>query len=109
MSRKKENSGFICGNCGCKVLPLTNGSYRNHCPQCLYSMHLDLESGDRRSNCGGLMKPAGIIYNSKKGYQIRHQCMQCGFERVNKIAENTVMPDNFALILELMKTDNSGL
>lgn len=103
MSRKNENSSFFCENCGCEVMPLTNGSYRNHCPQCLYSKHVDLISGDRKSDCGGLMKPVGILYNSKKGYQIQHRCHQCGFERVNKIAQGTSMPDSFDVILELLK------
>ena len=49
------------------------------------------------------MKPVGVIYNSKKGYQIVHKCLKCGFIRVNKIAENTQIPDNFKLILKLMK------
>lgn len=103
VSRKKENSRFICKNCENEVLPLTNGSYRNHCPYCLYSLHLDKNPGDRLSDCHGLMKPEGIIYHSKKGYQVRHKCISCGFERVNKIAENTVVPDNFDLILRLIK------
>lgn len=101
MSRKKENCAFICANCGNKVLPLTNGSYRNHCPYCLYSLHLDNLPGDRKSSCGGLMKPTAVVYNSKKGWQIRHKCERCGLERVNKVAENTVMPDDFNLLLKL--------
>lgn len=103
MSRKNENNGFICANCGIEVRQLTNGSYRNHCPQCLYSLHVDGEPGDRNSDCSGLMQPIGIAYNSKKGYQIRHKCTKCGFERMNIIAEYTEMPDNLDLVLKLMK------
>ncbi len=101
MSREQENCGFICGHCGKKVLPLSNGSYRNHCPFCLYSLHVDGIPGDRSSGCKGLMKPVGIVYNSRKGYQILHRCNVCGFERVNKIAEHTVMPDDFDEIVRL--------
>ena len=64
MSRELENTGFICQNCGKEVLPLTDGSYRNHCPFCLYSLHVDIIPGDRASDCGGIMKPIKIIYNS---------------------------------------------
>lgn len=103
MSRKTENCTFICAYCGKSVLPVTNGSYRNHCPYCLYSMHIDNKPGDRANTCGGLMKPIGIIYHSKKGYQIRHKCVKCGSEKTNKIAANTVMPDDFRRILELSK------
>lgn len=101
MSRKSENKSFICRNCGRQVLPLTNGSYRNHCPHCLYSLHVDNVPGDRSSSCGGIMEPAGLVYHSKKGYQIRHKCMKCGAERVNVIAEDTIMPDNYTRICKL--------
>lgn len=103
MSKKSENSEFICNNCNKNVKPLTNGSYRNHCPHCLYSLHVDVLIGDRKNICVGPMKPVGVIYNSKKGYQIVHKCLKCGFLRVNKTAENTVMPDDLDLVLELMK------
>jgi len=101
MSRKHENTNFICANCGDAVVALTNGSYRNHCPFCLYSLHVDEIIGDRNSGCNGLMKPVGIEYNSKKGYQIVHVCTECGFKRVNRVAENTEMPDDFEMILKL--------
>ena len=32
MTRKEENTGFVCEHCGREVLPLKDGSYRNHCP-----------------------------------------------------------------------------
>ena len=37
MSRNTENRGFCCEHCQQMVLPVTNGSYRNHCPFCLRS------------------------------------------------------------------------
>jgi len=101
MSRKSENTGFICNNCGESVLPLTNGSYRNHCPFCLYSLHVDDNMGDRESTCLGKMEPIGVEYHSKKGYQIIHKCCKCNVKRLNKIAENTEMPDDFYAILKL--------
>ena len=103
MSRELENTGFICQNCGKEVLPLTDGSYRNHCPFCLYSLHVDIIPGDRASDCGGIMKPIKIIYNSKKGYQIVHQCQKCGFERNNKINEDIRQPDRINTITEIMR------
>ncbi len=101
MSRKKENRGFVCAHCGMDVLPLSNGSYRNHCPFCLYSKHLDLQPGDRASTCGSLMKPIGLKYNSTKGFQIVHRCMRCRTVRLNKIATNTVQPDDIELLIRL--------
>ena len=35
------------------VVPEGAGSnHRNHCPNCLYSLHVDIEPGDRESECG---------------------------------------------------------
>ncbi|MFS0673017.1 RNHCP domain-containing protein [Ornithinibacillus sp. 179-J 7C1 HS] len=99
MSRKKENTGFQCGHCGSKVLPLTNGSFRNHCPYCLYSKHLDENLGDRSSLCQGLMEPIELIYHTKKGYQIVHRCCTCHKVQRNIMAVNTVQEDNIFLLL----------
>jgi DNA-directed RNA polymerase subunit RPC12/RpoP len=102
MSREKENTGFICQNCGRAVSPLSNGSYRNHCPFCLFSKHVDNLPGDRRGNCGGLMEPVGLRYRAGKGYQIVHRCLKCGAERVNKAALDTVQPDDIEAIAGIM-------
>jgi len=102
VSRNQENTGFTCGQCGRMVAPLSNGSYRNHCPFCLYSKHVDVLPGDRRSRCGGLMKPVGIRHKSGKGYQVVHRCLQCGERRVNRVAENTIQPDDIGAIIRLL-------
>ena len=35
------------------VVPIGAGTqHRNHCPNCLTSLHLDNEPGDRAANCG---------------------------------------------------------
>jgi DNA-directed RNA polymerase subunit RPC12/RpoP len=101
MSRRVENTGFTCVNCGMVVVALTNGSYRNHCPYCLFSLHLDDSVGDRQSYCFGQMKLIEVVYNSKKAYQIVHECQKCKVKRLNRIAENTEMPDDFNAILKL--------
>ncbi len=101
MSRRKENAGFTCDNCGSEVLPLTNGSYRNHCPFCLYSKHVDVIPGDRKEICAGLMKPVGLVFHPGKGFQIVHRCLKCGKEKTNKIAELSVQPDEVEELLRL--------
>ena len=68
MSKRQKNTGFICEYCGRKVLPLSNGSYRNHCPFCLFSKHIDIKPGDRMNKCEGLMGPIGLKYKSGKGF-----------------------------------------
>ncbi|MBQ7124729.1 MAG: RNHCP domain-containing protein, partial [Clostridia bacterium] len=67
----KNDSGFVCLNCGKEVLPLGYSS-RNHCPFCLSSRHLDINPGDRLSECGGIMKPISAEPDPKKGYIITH-------------------------------------
>ena len=93
MGRRRENTGFVCANCGEGVLALTNGSYRNHCPSCLFSRHVDQKPGDRLSDCGGLMRPVALR-GSKKGMQILHECTSCGLQRPNRVAERTIQPDH---------------
>lgn len=100
MGRSEENTGFVCEHCGRAVRAVTDGGYRNHCPFCLYSKHLDETPGDRADECGGLMEPTGLLA-SKKGLQIVHCCIRCGAVRVNKIAEITDQPDDIEAIVEL--------
>ncbi len=52
---------FICKACGREVIPAGAGSdHRNHCPNCLMSLHLDNRPGDRESDCGGYMEPIAV-------------------------------------------------
>jgi len=70
---------FVCENCGQKV---SGGRYVNHCSACLWSKHLDEDlPGDRKSTCGGLMKPIGAIRKGNK-WRIYHQCIKCGKKTV---------------------------
>ena len=80
---------FTCDYCNAQVEPLEHGSYRNHCPHCLYSKHVDAEGpGDRASTCLGLMKPVG--FDQKSGaFIIIHECEQCG-----KMIPNKAAPDD---------------
>ncbi|MCK4542985.1 MAG: RNHCP domain-containing protein [Spirochaetales bacterium] len=103
MSRHDKNSinyneTFICGNCGRTVTPPESGSeHRNHCPQCLWSRHVDLRTGDRRSGCRGLMEPIAIWVRGRKEWAVVHRCLKCGFIRTNRIAGD----DNEILLFTL--------
>lgn len=103
MSKKSENAGFTCEYCGRMVVPATNGSYRNHCPFCLHSKHVDVVPGDRMSDCGGMMEPVGLRYKSGKGFQIVHECLRCGGISVNKVAEDTVQLDDTVALNRLQE------
>ena len=81
-----ENS-FICRNCGNTVPPPdAGGKMRNHCPSCLWSLHVDLKKGDRKCGCRGLMEPVAVWVKLSKEWSIIHRCTACGFLRANRIA-----------------------
>ncbi|MFH0770211.1 MAG: RNHCP domain-containing protein [Candidatus Peregrinibacteria bacterium] len=85
-----RQESFTCSHCGFQVEPIEHGSYRNHCPRCLYSKHVDeLGPGDRQSSCGGLMEPKGIDSGGGKGWIIIHRCTKC-----KKIIRNKAAPDD---------------
>ncbi|PIV01109.1 hypothetical protein COS54_01615 [Candidatus Shapirobacteria bacterium CG03_land_8_20_14_0_80_39_12] len=99
---KKQNfirqvEDFTCENCGEKVI---GNGYTNHCPQCLFSKHVDLETpGDRKSLCLGTMEPIGVELIHRE-YVIIHRCLKCG-----KVTKNKAAPeDAFEKILELSKS-----
>ncbi len=102
MGKKEENSNFICENCNREVARLENGSVRNHCNFCLWSKHVDIIPGDRKSDCHALMEPVEAHYNTKKGYQIVHKCVKCGHEQKNKLAIDCENGDNMQLYYNLM-------
>lgn len=78
---------FVCEKCGASVEPLAHGSYRNHCPHCLASKHVDENGpGDRASLCLGLMPAQGLEHDGKKGWMIVHCCLVCGKRILNKAA-----------------------
>ena len=89
--RNKEN--FVCERCGFIV---HGNGYTNHCPQCLWSKHVDINPGDRQENCQGIMEPIGMEVKNGK-YTILHRCTKCGLKKKNKISKD----DNFDAIVQL--------
>lgn len=70
------SDSFTCKVCGRLVVPTGAGSdHRNHCPNCLSSLHLDIEPGDREADCGGIMDPVGV-WVRKNGRVGDHPPMQ---------------------------------
>ncbi len=91
------NEDFECLNCKTYNNKLEGGC-RNHCKNCLYSLHLDKENpGDRLSNCKSLMEPISITQSGKKGWIIIHRCKKCKKTIQNKSAND----DNFQEIIKL--------
>lgn len=84
---KMINENFVCENCSKNVIKHPTGSARNHCPFCLYSKHVDKEfPWDRAATCMWLMKPIDIDYKKNKWYMIKHRCVKCSKEILNKVA-----------------------
>lgn len=85
-----RQESFICEHCGKNIAPLEKGSYRNHCPYCLFSKHVDESGpGDRASVCQSLMEPIALDQRSGKGWMIIHRCISCG-----KTIPNVAAPDD---------------
>ena len=78
---------FTCRSCGWLVTPQGAGSqHRNHCPNCLCSVHLDIEPGDREADCGGLMEPIAVWVRKGGEWAILHRCRVCGWISSNRLA-----------------------
>ena len=97
----KNDNAFVCAHCGREVRPLGYTS-RNHCPFCLWSLHVDVNPGDRANTCGAPMEPIRVETSPKKGYVILHRCTKCGEIKRNRTChEAKTQPDDIRLIIKL--------
>lgn len=80
----KRQENFTCAHCGNAVI---GNGYTNHCPECLWSRDVDINPGDRASECGGLMRPISITVQ-KDDYIILHKCEKCGKTRKQRADAN---------------------
>lgn len=71
---KRKFEDFVCDMCGTSV---SGSGYTNHCPNCLWSKHVDINPGDRENPCRGLMKPVGLDQKSGE-FVVIHKCVKCG-------------------------------
>jgi len=86
---RREGAGkpFRCGNCSRQIETAAPGTAnRNHCPYCLWSLHVDLAPGDRRSPCHGTMEPVAIWVKRNSEWALIHRCQRCGELRSNRVA-----------------------
>jgi len=100
---KKNDSGFVCINCGKEVAALKYTS-RNHCPYCLFSRHVDIMPGDRENKCAGILEPvlSEPSPDLKKGYIITFKCKKCG----EKIRNRAANDDDTRLLIKLTNPEN---
>jgi hypothetical protein len=87
MTFVKNKEDFVCETCSTKV---TGTGYTNHCPQCLWSKHVDVVPGDRAATCGGMMQPLRVE-GTADSYTLVHRCEKCGTEKRNKVAPTDTM------------------
>lgn len=86
---------FTCAHCGAAV---SGDGYTNHCPECLWSKHVDNDPGDRAAMCEGLMEPVRIE-GSTPSYRIVHRCQRCGIERSVRVQTH----DSAETMISIMK------
>ena len=79
--------GFACRRCHRHIGEDAPGTaHRNHCPFCLWSVHLDERPGDRRSPCNGGMEPIAVWVRPDEEWALVHRCGTCRVVRVNRVA-----------------------
>lgn len=94
-----RNEGFVCEACGTPVPP-AQGTFRNHCPNCLTSKHVDdAIPGDRAATCTGLMPAMAAEGSNPDNLDLVHRCQTCGKTMRNRTAPD----DNQEAIFTLLK------
>jgi hypothetical protein len=98
-SSRDHPSTFRCRHCGLDVPDDAPGTtHRNHCPNCLWSRHLDDDTpGDREADCGALMEPIAISVRGSGEWVLIHRCSGCDELGLNRSAGD----DNPLLLLRL--------
>lgn len=91
----KKVEDFTCDHCGFFV---AGNGFTNHCPQCLFSKHVDKNPGDRKEICQGRMRPCEVVHDTK-GWIIIHECERCRLKRRKRAVPN----DNFEALVAIAK------
>ena len=84
---RPTSSSFRCRHCEAVVPARAMGTaHRNHCPNCLWSRHLDDRPGDRAASCGAPMEPIAISVRGSGEWVLIHRCTSCDVLRANRTA-----------------------
>ena len=94
----KNDNEFECRNCLCHV-PKLKYTSRDHCNNCLHSIHIDITPGDRLNKCLGDLVPINIEY-SKKGQVIIYKCSKCNEVLKNIVAEDDNKEEIYKIVKE---------
>lgn len=79
----RRTEDFVCVQCGAAV---QGDGYTNHCPHCLWSLHVDVNPGDRAAECNGPMQPVGIEQRGGE-WRVVQRCTRCGHRRPNRVTD----------------------
>src|SRR5438874_11794799 len=91
---------FRCRRCALDVSVRAAGTaHRNHCPNCLWSRHVDDDTpGDRAADCGSLMEPLAVAVRRDGEWVLVHRCTGCDALNLNRTAGD----DSPLLLLRLV-------
>jgi hypothetical protein len=97
--RRRGPDSFRCRNCRLDVPIAAPGTkHRNHCPTCLWSLHVDHDRpGDRLADCEGSMEPLAVSVRDDGEWALVHRCGSCDAVRLNRIAGD----DNALVLMRL--------
>lgn len=97
MTFQRTIEDFVCENCRS---PVKGSGYTNHCHRCLWSRHVDINPGDRKEKCRGMMKPVEVFSKSGKFF-IVHKCLTCNRESRNSVLKN----DDWDAVVAISKNE----
>jgi len=99
-ARRGGPNSFRCRHCGLDVpIQAAGTAHRNHCPNCLWSRHVDQSPGDRAAAvaCGALMEPIAVAVRGGGEWVLIHRCTACHVLHLNRSAGD----DNPLMLLRL--------
>jgi uncharacterized protein YcbX len=85
---RRRAGSFRCGHCRLDVPEQAPGTaHRNHCPNCLWSRHVDDDTpGDRAADCGSLMEAIAVTVRGDGEWVLVHRCAGCDEIHLNRTA-----------------------
>jgi RNHCP domain len=86
-ARRRATGTFRCRHCKLDVpLDAPGTAHRNHCPNCLWSRHVDDHAGDRAADCGAAMEPLAVCVRGHGEWVLVHRCTGCDVLHLNRSA-----------------------
>lgn len=88
-----------------EIVPPARGTFRNHCPACLTSRHVDeAVPGDRRATCRGIMPAIAVEGTDPDALDVVQRCERCGKVSRNRRAIDDDQEKLFALFATSLRS-----